>query len=312
MKLIALEPLLFLFIVPLHVVKASARTIAHDAAVAERTRSSFLSSTTEKPIEIPESCSVHSSVNLQKQAVIEGDETHIVTITLHPNETIRAQPNTIIYRTDDIDMKTSIPPGAGKRFLTGTPLFQIDYTYRGKEKGTVALGKRNPSKMLRINLDEHGGLINIRKGALMVSNAGVKVGVKTAPTWKTAFFGGQGFILQTLSGRGDVLLSSGGTQIRKDLKEGESLFIEPDSLVAYTNDIQYSTSKSTGAMNVVFGDERWIQTKLTGPGTVWLQGLHPRFFQKRIHTHSESSSSSSSSKSGSSSSSSRSSSSKTT
>jgi uncharacterized protein (AIM24 family) len=249
-------------------------------------------------------------VDLARQARIEGNEAQIVTIELEPGQSIRTRPGTMIYRTDSIQMKTHMPHGVVTRFFSNTPLFLVDYIKTGKSRASLALGARRPSKILDINMDDYGGQLTIRKGVFLVGDPNaLEMGIKrSSKSLLAQFFGGQGFLLQTLRGRGNVLLRSGGVQIRKKLKEDESLRINPYSLVAFSNDVEYSATKSTSFNNVMFGEEGMYVTTVTGPGTVWLQGMNPRFFTRTEGRHSSSSSnskSSSSSQSSSSSSSSR-------
>lgn len=227
--------------------------------------------------------SLTHGVDLERQAVIEGDETQIVTITLQPGQTVRATPHSLIYRTDGVEMRTSIPEGLGRRLLTDTPIFQVDYVNTNRHKvGKVVLGRRLPSKVLRINLDEYGGKIVIRKGTLLLMSDPTKmqIGIKNARGILETLFGGQGFFQQTIQGEGQILLSSGGTQIRVDLKDDESIRVEPSTLVAHSSTVDYMVTKNTGWKNVLFGDENIYVTTLRGPGTVWLQGLNPKFFRK--------------------------------
>jgi uncharacterized protein (AIM24 family) len=230
------------------------------------------------------SSSLTHGVDLDRQAVIEGDETQIVTITLQPGQTVRATPRSLIYRTDGVEMRTSIPGGVGRRLLTDTPIFQVDYVNTNRERvGRVVLGRRLPSKILRLRLDDHGGRLVVRKGSLLLMSdpTKMKIGVRNTRGLLEALFGGQGFFQQTIEGRGQILVTSGGTQIKVDLKKGESIRVEPSTLVAYTAGVEYSVTKHTGWTNVLFGDENLYVTTLRGPGTVWLQGLNPQFFQKR-------------------------------
>jgi hypothetical protein len=91
----------------------------------------------------------------------------------------------------------------------------------------------------------------------------------------TGFFGGEGFILQGLVGHGDVFIKVGGMLVTKILDVGEVLRISSGSLVAFTQDVHYDIQTMPGFKNVLFGGEGLFVTTLTGPGTVWLQGMPP-------------------------------------
>jgi len=178
-------------------------------------------------------------------------------------------------------METSTGGGlsAGfKRMLTGQNLFISDYCYTGQAgtTGLVCLGTDFPSKILRLNVSEYGGKIVCQKGALLCASHTVDIEMEFTKKVSTGFFGGEGFILQALLGTGDVFVKAGGTLIRRDLKEGETLRISSGCLVAFTKDVSYDIQVMQGFKNVLFGGEGLFITTLTGPGTVWLQGMPPQ------------------------------------
>jgi hypothetical protein len=89
------------------------------------------------------------------------------------------------------------------------------------------------------------------------------------------FFGGEGFILQRLSGTGDVLVKGGGTIVVHDLTPGEKLRVTAGSLVAFEPTVEYDVQMIAGVKNAMFGGEGLFLTTLQGPGRVWLQGMPP-------------------------------------
>ena len=103
----------------------------------------------------------------------------------------------------------------------------------------------------------------------------VQIEMEFAKKFTAGFFGGEGFVLQALLGDGDVFVKAGGTLVRRDLREGETLRISSGCLVAFTQDVEYDVQTMPGFKNVMFGGEGLFVTTLTGPGTVWLQGMPP-------------------------------------
>lgn len=89
------------------------------------------------------------------------------------------------------------------------------------------------------------------------------------------FFGGEGFILQALTGDGDVFLKAGGTLIRRDLDDGEELRISSGCLVGFSEGVNYDVQMIKGFQNIIGGGEGLFMTILTGPGVVWLSGMPP-------------------------------------
>jgi uncharacterized protein (AIM24 family) len=90
------------------------------------------------------------------------------------------------------------------------------------------------------------------------------------------FFGGEGFILQALSGEGDVFLKAGGTLIRRDLEPSEEIRISSGCLVGFSDGVDYDVQMVKGFQNVIGGGEGLFMTTLTGPGVVWLSGMPPQ------------------------------------
>eukprot|EP00585_Thalassiosira_rotula_P012471 CAMPEP_0196131210 /NCGR_PEP_ID=MMETSP0910-20130528/1314_1 /TAXON_ID=49265 /ORGANISM="Thalassiosira rotula, Strain GSO102" /LENGTH=340 /DNA_ID=CAMNT_0041390657 /DNA_START=17 /DNA_END=1036 /DNA_ORIENTATION=- len=212
---------------------------------------------------------------------VEGKESQIVTIRLEPDQVLRAESGAMMYMTDGISMNTTTGGGlsAGfKRMLTGQNVFISDYTYDGSSGpyGYVALGTDFPSKIVRLSLEEYGGKIVCQKGALLCASHTVNINVEFTKSFGGGFFGGEGFVLQGLTGTGDVMVKAGGTLIRKDLREGEVLRVSSGCLVGFQEGVEFDVQMVPGFKNVLFGGEGLFLTTLTGPGTVWLQGQPPQ------------------------------------
>jgi uncharacterized protein (AIM24 family) len=193
----------------------------------------------------PEDGSVGIPIDFDTASKIVGNESQIAIIELEPGQILRAESGAMMYMTDGVEMNTTSGGGlsAGfKRMLTGQNFFISDYTYKGPEgtKGTVALGTDFPSKILRLNLDDCGGKVVCQKGALLCASHTVSVEMELTKNFKSGFFGGEGFVLQALTGQGDVFVKAGGTLIRRDLKEGETLRASAGCLVAFV-DAEYGT-----------------------------------------------------------------------
>lgn len=193
----------------------------------------------------------------------------------------------MLFMTDGVEMSTSLGAKDGattssaisdgfRRMMTGQNMFLSDYTYQGKEgEGTVALGTNFPSKIMRFSLPEYGNKIVCQKGAYLASSMDVDIEMEFTKKFTAGFFGGEGFILQSLTGEGDVFVKGGGTIIRKELDEGETLRVSSGCLVAFTQHVEFDVQTLPGFKNVMFGGEGLFVTTLTGPGTIWLQGMPP-------------------------------------
>ena len=211
---------------------------------------------------------------------IEGNESQIVTIELEPGQVLRAESGAMMYMTNGVTMNTTTGGGMGegfRRMMTGQNFFISDYTYEGEPgtTGVVALGTDFPSKIIRLNVEEYGGKLVCQKGALLCCSHTINIEMEFTRTMTGGFFGGEGFILQALTGEGDVFLKAGGTLIRRDLEEGEELRISSGCLVGFSEGVDYDVKMIKGFTNVLGGGEGLFMTTLTGPGVVWLSGMPP-------------------------------------
>jgi uncharacterized protein (AIM24 family) len=198
---------------------------------------------------------VGTPIDFDIASCIEGKESQIVTIRLEPGQVLRAESGAMMYMTHGVNMNTTSGGGlsAGfQRFLTGQNVFISDYTYDGSNGhyGFVALGTDFPSKIVRISLEEYGGKIICQKGALLCASHTVDINVEFTKKLSTGFFGGEGFVLQGLTGKGDVMVKAGGTLIRKDLKEGEVLRISSGALVGFQEGVEFDIQMVSGKTTV--------------------------------------------------------------
>lgn len=242
-----------------------------------------LSTSNQTPVEQRTSSDgvVGFPIDFDVAAKVEGNESQIVTVALEPGQVLRAESGAMMYLTDGVVMNTTTGGGLSsgfQRMLTGQNFFISDYTYEG-EPGTVghvALGTDFPSKIIRLNPDEYGGKLVCQKGALLCASHTIDIQMEYSKNFSTGFFGGEGFVLQGLTGEGEVFLKAGGTLIRKELSEGQELRVSSGCLVGFSEGVDYDVQMVKGFKNVFAGGEGLFMTTLTGPGTVWLQGQPPQ------------------------------------
>lgn len=128
----------------------------------------------------------------------------------------------------------------------------------------------------RLSLAEYGGKVVCQQGALLCASHTVNIEMEFTKSFAGGFFGGEGFVLQALTGEGDVFLKAGGTLIRHDLDDGEELRISSGCLVGFSDGVDYDVQMIKGFQNVIAGGEGLFMTTLKGPGVVWLQGQPPQ------------------------------------
>jgi uncharacterized protein (TIGR00266 family) len=216
-------------------------------------------------------------IDFSVSAKIEGEESQVAIVTLRPGETLRAESGAMLFMTQDVQMNTDLQgaSAAFSRLMTGQNMFLTDFTYTGeKGEGTLGLGTDFPSKIVRLTLNDYeGSALICQRGAYLASNPSVDISMEATKSLSAGFFGGQGFILQRLSGQGDVLVKAGGTLVEKELQAGEQLRVTSGSIVAFTTTVDYDIQMMPGIKNAMFGGEGLFVTTLTGPGKVWLQGM---------------------------------------
>ncbi|KAG7365172.1 TIGR00266 family protein [Nitzschia inconspicua] len=216
-------------------------------------------------------------IDFSVSAKIEGEESQIAIVKLLPGETLRAESGAMLYMTKGVEMATSLQSAstAFSRMMTGQNVFLTEFTYTEDKEGQVGLGTDFPSKIIRISLQDYGGSIIAQRGAYLASNPSVDIQMEFTKKFSTGFFGGQGFILQRLSGEGDVLVKAGGTLVERELADGEILRVTSGSIVAFESFVEYDIQMMPGIKNAMFGGEGLFVTSLTGPGKIWLQGMPP-------------------------------------
>jgi uncharacterized protein (TIGR00266 family) len=191
-------------------------------------------------------------IDFRIAAKVEGEESHVATIELHPGEILRAESGAMLYMTQGVVMETKMAgaSAAFTRMLTGQNVFLTDFHYDGAgstpgstSSGTVCLGTDFPSKIIRFNLQEcpNENLI-CQRGAFLAGNPSVNIEMEFTKSFSAGFFGGQGFVLQKLSGEGDVLVKGGGTVVNKELQDGETLRVASGSIVAFESTIEYDVA----------------------------------------------------------------------
>lgn len=217
---------------------------------------------------------------------IFGEEMQYVVVELDPNEMVIAEPGAMMFMTAGIKMETrfgdpSKPAEglwgklvtAGRRAITGESLFVTTFTQAGGGKGQVAFASPYPGKILAVDLAQLGGELICQKDSFVCAARGVQLAVAFQKKIGVGLFGGEGFVMQRLLGDGLVMIHAGGTLMRRNLKDGETLKLDTGCLVALQPSVTYDIQFVGGFKNTLFGGEGLFMATVTGPGEVWLQSL---------------------------------------
>ncbi len=207
---------------------------------------------------------------------IIGDDMQIVEIELDPGEAVRAEVGTMLCMEDGIEMETSTGGGAFKgfkRLVTGDSFFISNFLNSGRGKKRVSFAAPYPGKIIPIDLSEHNGSFLCQKDGFLCAAKGIDINIAFTKRMGAGLFGGEGFILQRLEGDGLAFVHAGGTVIKKDLAERETLRVDTGCLVAFETTVDYDIKFVGGFKNALFGGEGLFLAHLTGPGIVYLQSL---------------------------------------
>lgn len=215
--------------------------------------------------------------------VLEGDDFQAVVITLDPHEGVHAEPGAMLYKEKGIDLETTTGGGvlSGlKRKISGETFFVSTFVNESNQIRNIAFSGDFPGKILPIDLSQ--GTIHCQKSAYLCCARGVSVSISFTKKIGAGFFGGEGFILQKLTGNGLAFIHAGGHILERTLEAGEELYVDTGCLVGFDDSIDYDIKFIRGVKTLLFGGEGLFHARLTGPGRVWMQTTPLSRFADRI------------------------------
>ncbi len=217
---------------------------------------------------------------------IHGDDMQFVEVELDPNEAMVAESGAMMFMEEGIAMEAIFGDGSqqtsgfmgalmgmGKRLLTGESLFMTAYQNQSAVKRRMAFGAPYPGKILPVQLRELGGELIAQKDAFLCAAKGVAIGIAFQKKLGAGLFGGEGFILERLTGDGLAFVHAGGTLYERTLAPGEMLKIDTGCIVAFQPTVDYDIQFVGGIKTALFGGEGLFFATLRGPGKIWLQSL---------------------------------------
>ena len=228
---------------------------------------------------------------------ILGDDMQFVKIELDPKEAVVAEAGSMMYLEDGIQMDTIFGDGsqqqqggfmgallgAGKRLLTGESLFMTVFHNESPQKRTAAFAAPYPGKIQALHLAQLGGELICQKDSFLCAAKGVSIGIAFNKRFGVGLFGGEGFIMERLTGDGWTFINAGGTLEEKQLGPGEMLRVDTGCIVAMQPSIDYDIQFTGSVKTMLFGGEGLFYAVLRGPGRVWLQSLPFSRLASRIY-----------------------------
>ncbi len=209
---------------------------------------------------------------------IQGDNLQVARIRLKAGQEVYAEAGKMVYKTANIDWETKMSGnslsekllGALRRTVTGESLF-LTY-FRARSDGEVGFAGSYPGRIQPFELAP-GQSILVQRDGFLCAQPSVQLSVALVKKLGAGFFGGEGFILEKLTGPGTVFIHGGGDFIEFDLKAGETLQVDTGCVVAFDESVNYDIQMVGGIKTALFGGEGLFLATLTGPGRVIVQSM---------------------------------------
>ncbi|MCR5331943.1 MAG: TIGR00266 family protein [Lachnospiraceae bacterium] len=212
---------------------------------------------------------------------IKGEPLPAVVCNLESGETMISESGAMSWMTPNMKMET-VGGGAGKvfgRMFSGESLFQNRYTAQGE--GLIAFASSFPGSIRAIEITP-GRDIVVQKSGFLAAEEGVELSVFFQKKLSSGLFGGEGFIMQRLSGRGIAFIEIDGSTVEYDLASGQQMIVDTGYLAMMDATCTMETQTVKGVKNVFFGGEGLFNTVVTGPGHIVLQTMPLNKFASSI------------------------------
>ena len=204
---------------------------------------------------------------------IKGEPMPVVICELDPGESIVSEAGAMSWMSANMQMET-IGGGVGKAFgrmFSGESMFQNRYTAQGGP-GMIAFASSFPGAIRAIEIDPSRPVV-VQKRGFLASDPGVELSVFFRKKVASGLFGGEGFIMQKLSGRGTAFVEIDGSTVEYDLAPGEKLISSTGQVAIMDATCSMDVQTVKGVKNALFGGEGFFNTVITGPGRVVLQTM---------------------------------------
>ena len=209
---------------------------------------------------------------------IQGDNLQVARVRLKPGQEIYAEAGKMIYKTANVQWETRMSGetlgdkiwGAVKRKLMGESLFMT--YFRASTDGEVGFAGGYPGRIQVFELAA-GQSVMVQRDGFLFAQTSVQLNVALVKKLGAGFFGGEGFILERLTGPGTVFVHGGGDFVEFTLKPAEVLQVDTGCLVAFDEGVDYDIQLAGGIRTAIFGGEGLFLATLTGPGRVIVQSM---------------------------------------
>ncbi len=205
---------------------------------------------------------------------IQGTLLPVLQINLTPGQRVYSSSGGMSWMSDRVEMETNSGGGLGrmfKRALSGESLFIVDY-YVNQGEGEVAFAAEFPGKIVPLNLAD-GEQVIVQKDSFMCAEKTVDVDMHFRKRLGAGLFGGEGFVLQKLTGPGMAFVNFDGEIVEKTLAPGETLRVDTGHVAMFQPSVSFDVEIIKGFKNLLLGGEGLFMATLRGPGKVLLQTM---------------------------------------
>lgn len=205
---------------------------------------------------------------------IEGGSLPVVICYPQAGQTLCTESGSMSWMSPNMQMQTNTGGGFKKvmgRLFSGESIFLNEYTPVGGD-GMIAFSSSFPGSIIPLELSPGNGII-VQKRGFLAMEKGLDLSIYFQKKLGNAFFGGEGFIMQKITGNGMVFLEIDGYSKMYDLRAGESLVVDTGYLAAMSESCTMTIQSIKGVKNALFGGEGFFNTVVTGPGRVYLQSM---------------------------------------
>ena len=205
---------------------------------------------------------------------IEGGSLPVVICYPEEGQTLCTQSGAMSWMSPNMNMETNSGGGIKKalgRLLSGDSLFMNEYTARGGQ-GMIAFGAALPGRIIPYEVTPGNGII-IQKSGFLAMEKGLDLSIFFQKRFGAGFFGGEGFVLQRVSGNGLVFIEIDGYCKEYTLGAGQSIIVDSGYLAAMSESCTMDIQSVRGAKNIFLGGEGLFHTRITGPGRVYIQSM---------------------------------------
>ncbi len=203
---------------------------------------------------------------------LKGGAFPVVVCRLEDGEQMITEKGSMVWMSPNMHMETA-GGGIGKMFskaFSGESIFQNIYTANGP--GLIAFGSSFPGKIMTLDISPGKEMI-LQKGAFLASESSIELSIHFNKKLGAGFFGGEGFIMQRLSGTGKVFAEIDGDLVEYDLEEGQQIIVDTGNVAGFEIGVKMEIQQVPGLKNKLLGGEGLFNTVLTGPGKIWLQTM---------------------------------------